>query len=255
MLGKVLISPKLLSTNDYLLFPDEEYEDGAKTELMAPDDFYQINNNNSNNLSLHMNISSVSYYIDDLNTFIMNCKNKPKVIRISEGRIKTGRLPLSNINMSNYSYKYTPTESSKGGTLLYTDNSLRYRSRSDLTLYKFKEIESSFIEIIEPKKKNTIVGCTYKHLNVSVGDSTNDFLEPLLEKLSLVKKEVILMGDFIINVLNCNIDKNTSDYVDTLESHAFFPTINSPTQITANSKTLIDNIFCNDMTKILSLEI
>ena len=109
-------SPKLLSTNDYLLFPDEECENAAKTELMTPDDFYQINNNNSNNLFLHMNISSVSYHIDDLNTFIMNCKNKPKVIGISECRIKTGRPPLSNINLNNYSYEYAPTESSKGGT-------------------------------------------------------------------------------------------------------------------------------------------
>ena len=57
------------------------------------------------------------------------------------------------------------------------------------------------------------------------------------------------MGDFNINLLNCNIDKSTSDYVDTLYSHAFFPTINSPMQITANSKTLIDNIFYNDVTK------
>ena len=75
-------SPKLLSTNDYLLFPYEECQNAAKTELMTPGDFYQINNNNSNNLFLHMNISSVSYHIDDLNTFIINCKNKPKVIGI-----------------------------------------------------------------------------------------------------------------------------------------------------------------------------
>ena len=58
------------------------------------------------------------------------------------------------------------------------------------------------------------------------------------------------MGDFNIN-LNCNIDKNTSNYVDILYSHAFFPTINSPTRITANSKTLIDNIFYNNTTKII----
>ena len=35
-LGKILTSPKLLSTNDYLLFADEECENAAKTELMTP---------------------------------------------------------------------------------------------------------------------------------------------------------------------------------------------------------------------------
>ena len=85
--------------------------------------------------------------------------------------------------MNNYSYEYIPTK----GTLLYIDKNLTYRPRSELTLYKSKEIESSFIEIIEPKKKNTIVGCIYKHPNVSVGEFTNDFLERLLEKLSFEK--------------------------------------------------------------------
>ena len=57
------------------------------------------------------------------------------------------------------------------------------------------------------------------------------------------------MGDFKINLLNCNMDKSTSDYVDSLYSRAFFPTINSPMRITTNSKTLIDNIFYDDVTK------
>ena len=144
--------------------------------------------------------------------------------------------------MNNYSYEYTSTGSSKLGTLLYIDKNLRYRSRNGLTLYISKETESSFIEIIEPKKKNTIVGCIYKHPNVYVGEFTNDFLEPLLQKLSFEKKEVILMGGFNINLLNCNIDKGISDYVDTLYSHAFLPTISSPMRIT-NSKFLTDIYF------------
>ena len=156
MLSKVLTSPNFLSTNDYLLFPDRECENAAKTELMKLDDFYQINNNNSNNLFLYMNISSVSYLIDDLDTFIMNCKNKPKAIGISECKIKAGRPPLSNITMNNCSDEYTLTESSKRGTLLYIDKNVRYRSRSDLTLYISKEIESSFIEIISQKRKTQL---------------------------------------------------------------------------------------------------
>ena len=72
------------------------------------------------------------------------------------------------------------------------------------------------------KKKKTIVGCIYKHPNALVGEFTNDVLEPLLEKLYLEEKELILMGDFNINFLNCNVDKNTSDYMNILCFHAFF---------------------------------
>ena len=55
-LGKVLTSPKLLSTKNYLLFSRWTMENVAKTELMTPDNFYQINIENLNILFLHMNI-------------------------------------------------------------------------------------------------------------------------------------------------------------------------------------------------------
>ena len=36
---------------------------------------------------------------------------------------------FSNINIDNYIYEYNPTESSKGGTLLYIDKSRKYKLR------------------------------------------------------------------------------------------------------------------------------
>ena len=66
--------------------------------------------------------------------------SKPKVTGISESRMGTGR---SNINIDNYIYGCTSTESSKGGTLLCIDESLKYKLRKDLKLNKPKEIEIS----------------------------------------------------------------------------------------------------------------
>ena len=72
---------------------------------------------------------------------------------------------------------------------------------------------------------------------------------PLLEKLSCEKKEIILMEDFNINLLKYDSDKDTTDFGDTMYASSFYRTINTPTRITATSKTLIDNIFYNDSTK------
>ena len=83
-------------------------------------------------------------------------EDKPKVIGISECRIRTGRLPLSNINIDDYTYEYTTTESSEGGTL-------HRHTEGDLHLNKPKEIVSTFIKVIETKKKNIAIGCIYKH--------------------------------------------------------------------------------------------
>ena len=71
----------------------------------------------------------------------------------------------------------------------------------------------------------------------------------LLEKLSCEKKEIILKRDFNTNLLTYDSDKDTTDFVDTMYASSFYPTINTPTRITATSKTLIDNIFYNDFTK------
>ena len=62
------------------------------------------------------------------------------------------------------------------------------------------------------------------------------------------------MGDFNINILNCDLDKDTADFVDTIYASLLYPTINILTPITATSKTLIDNIFYNDFTEKLQLE-
>ena len=53
------------------------------------------------------------------------------------------------------------------------------------------------------------------------------------------------MGDFNVNLINSNDDKNTSNFLDTMLSHSFLPFITTPTRITRNTKTLIDNIFYN----------
>ena len=49
------------------------------------------------------------------------------------------------------------------------------------------------------------------HPEVSVKEFINDYVQAPLIKLSFEKEEVILMGDFNINLLNCNTDKDISD--------------------------------------------
>ena len=189
-------------SNNQLLFPDDDLENKPKYQCLTRKDFYEIQNTTkSKQLYLHLNILSISYHVDDLAALVANCKTKPKVSGISECRIRTSRFPFSNINIDNYTYEYTPTESSKGGTLLYIDKSVKYKSKNDLHLNKPKEIESTFIEVIETKKN---IVCVYKHPKVPIKEFLNDFLEHLLVKLSFEKKRSHSMGGLNINLLNCN---------------------------------------------------
>ena len=106
-------------------------------------------------------------------------------------------------------------------------------------------VESTFIEILNKKQKNMIIGCVYKHPKHGVSDFTNNYITPLLDKLSNENKDIMIMGDFNINLITYNDDKNTGNFLDTMFSQSFLPYITTPTRITRNTKTLIDNIYYN----------
>ena len=52
-----------------------------------------------------------------------------------------------------------------------------------------KQLESTFIEAVNENRKNTSVGCIYKHQNMPITEFISDFLEPLLTKISFEKKK------------------------------------------------------------------
>ena len=72
---------------------------------------------------------------------------------------------------------------------------------------------------------------------MSISEFNSDFLVPLLNKISLEKKKVILLGDYNINLLNCDSDKNTSEFLELMLSYSFLPRIIKPTRITPRTKT------------------
>ena len=115
----------------------------------------------------------------------------------------------------------------------------------DLKIYKAKELESIFIEIMHPLDKNVIVGCIYRHPSMSLKEFNNSYLLSLQDKIARENKNVILLGDFNINLLNYDTCHETSAFLDSMCSSSLFPYITQPTRITPTSKILIDNIFFN----------
>ena len=73
------------------------------------------------------------------------------------------------------------------------------------------------------------------------------YLSILNEKLLLEKnKEIILMGDFNINLLWYNEVHNSTDILDQIYFCSLVPCITFPARLTPWSKTPIDNIFSTD---------
>ena len=71
----------------------------------------------------------------------------------------------------------------------------------------------------------------------------DEYLKPHSEKLISENKEVIFLGDFNIDILKYDSNKNVSDFLDIIYSPNLLPNITSPTRLTSRSQALIDNIF------------
>ena len=124
----------------------------------------------------HLNIESLQAHKNDLDILLHELNFDFDIIAISETRLIKDIAPTHDIELKEYNIEHTPTEASKGGTLLYISDKYEYKLRKDLEIYIPKEIESTFIEILKPKSQNCIFGCIYRHHTISQKDF-NDIMK------------------------------------------------------------------------------
>ena len=70
-------------------------------------------------------------------------------------------------------------------------------------------------------------------------------LEPILQKLNSNTPEIIITGDFNIDLLKANTNATFSDFFDLVTTHNFIPKITLPTRFSERTATLIDNFLCS----------
>ena len=87
----------------------------------------------------------------------------------------------------------------------------------------------TLIKIFNTNQKNMMIGCVYKHLQHKVNDFTKNHLLSLLDQLCNENKDIMIIGDFNINLFNYNDDKNTVTFLNTMFSQSFLPYIKTPT--------------------------
>ena len=111
----------------------------------------KIPNKNKSVSLFHINTCSPNKNFDNLQHLLSSTKNVFDIIAVSGTRITKQVSLLSNLNLNNYYFEFTSTETSAGGTFLYIANHLSYKCRNDLNIYKKNELESTFIEIVNQK--------------------------------------------------------------------------------------------------------
>ena len=224
----------------------DDPENTPSSKYYTPDGFNKnITFSNKDFLLLHLNTSSLSFHYEELHNFLVNMPTKPSIFGISESRLKKNNPSLINISLPGYNIEHTDTETASGGTLLYISKSLNNIIRQDLNLYKTKELEMTFIEVILPKRKNLVIGTIYCHPCMDVDEFNTQYLPKILSRISkeIKQKDFVLMGDFNIDLLNCTTDTKVAEFLDKMYFSSFLPQITHPTRISKTSQTLIDIIF------------
>ena len=194
----------------------------------------------------HLNINSLQYHFDELQTFFIKLPHWLSNTVYFWVKTKNQHLNNHKYTTSRFNIEHIPTKSANGTALIYIKDTINYKLRPDLDVEKEKELEWIFIEILQKTSKNIIIGCFCRHPCMHLKEFNDLFLKSLTERLTKENnKEVILMGDFNIDLIKSNSNANASEFLDVIYSSNLLPHITSPTRLTSRSHTLIDNIFSN----------
>ena len=143
---------------------------------------------------------------------------------------QTNTQPKVDITIEGYhSPLNSPTMATKGGVLLYITENIIFKPRPDLekVMTEAKYLESNFVEIINSKGKNNIVGVIYRHHTGNPVDFIESKLKTLLDgKLSkdLINKNIYLAGDFNVDLTNIS-HQETSDFFYIMTTNQMLPII------------------------------
>ena len=138
------------------------------------------------------------------------------------------------------------TCTSKGSLIMYVDTKYNCNIVMELNTYRHWE-EGQLVNISGGElAKHILIGNIYRPPRTLLNE-----IEGFIEELTLIvqgldKKtpNVLLAGDYNLNLLKVNELRTHSDFLDLLMLHNLYPQITVPTRFSKFNATLIDNFFC-----------
>ena len=136
-----------------------------------------------------------------------------------------------------------------GGVVLYTKDTLNANFVHSISVIH-DHIETVFVCFSIGNVK-FLIGNIYRRPRSNV----DDFLRELTNILDTIRTcyidtRVYLMGDFNLSLFDINNNNKCMEYFMLMSSFGFSPTIVRPTRVSCSSKTLIDNIWTNNINAI-----
>lgn len=210
-----------------------------------------IHDNPTNLLVLSLNAQSILAKFSSFEVMLKSLKEQdvhPDIILIQESWLENDNflnlLQLDGYNCINQGYRC----SRHGGLITYIK--CKFEAKI-LNICPMSNIwEGLFVEIkLKDKKKSRyIIGNIYKPpRNNNNNENIQTFIseiEPVLNYLNDTKAEVLIGGDWNINLLKLSERPQFTEFLDLMLNTGLCPKITLPTRFSRHSATLIDNIYC-----------
>lgn len=146
--------------------------------------------------------------------------------------------------MDGYNFLSQPSLSNTGGVGLFLRDDIKFSIRDNLSISE-NDFEALWVDL-EIHGLKFLRVALYRHPKASL-DSFTNYLYSSLDKIHNQNKLCVILGDFNIDLLNCNSHALTENFINTLSSYFLHSQIIQPTRITDHTATLIDNIFINSI--------
>ena len=204
-----------------------------------------ISNLNPAALSLlHFNVRGITsnHRYTELESFL---RTKPlKVVGLCETFLNDSNSNLYSFSGYQVVHKARTDGRQHGGIAILVNESTSFSVRNDLSSH-VSRAESLFIELPQSAtslNKKIVIAEIYRPPS---GNKTAfiDEIDLLLEALTRENCLCYIMGDFNIDLMVCDSDNMSLNYLNCFHRHAFFPLVNRPTRLV--SRTLLDHIFTN----------
>jgi hypothetical protein len=171
------------------------------------------------------------------------------VITFTETWAEDNLVNLLQIANYNSEFKHKINRKEGGGLAIYIQDTINYRIRTDISFpsEKQSEYDSLIIELVshDPNHSNTIIANIYRSPNFNNIPQFTSHLKHIVETIARENKNIIITGDFNIDLLKTNTHIPTAGFLDMMISNGMIPQITLPTRLTHSTASLIDHIFTN----------
>ena len=156
----------------------------------------------------------------------------------------SSRISDSNFQLPGYySFHLTREKNRGGGLCIFLQETCSHKFRRDLQVNS-KAFECLCVKIENKNPKNTVLNLVHCPPNGDRTELENCF-KSSLSKREISHKDIILAGDFNINLLDFDANKIVQNFVNLMFCFGMIPTINKPTCIIRQTASAIDHIMTN----------